>query len=262
MSDAAELFADGAAYERRIGRWSRLIGEIFVDWLAAPSGLHWLDVGCGNGAFTEALIARCAPAAVEGIDPSEGQLSYARSRLGAGLAKFRVGDAQALPYAERSFDAAAMALAISFIPDPLKAAREMRRVVKRGGLVSTYMWDLPGGGLPVAPMYRALESLGIAVAMPGTGISRRDALQALWARASLQSVETSVIRIPVAYSSFDEFWDSYRVPEGAAGLAIRKMSPPEIERLKARLRGHLPISANGSISYEAFANAVKGRVPD
>ena len=218
MNDAATLFADGAAYERRMGRWSRLVGEIFLDWLSAPTGLRWLDVGCGNGAFTEVLIARSVPAAVSGVDPSEGQLSYARARSSAGLAEFRVGDAQALPYADRSFDAAAMALAISFVPDPHKAAREMVRVVKPGGLVATYMWDLPGGGLPVAPMYRTLQSLGIAVSLPGTEVSRRDDMQALWVQAGLQSVETRVIRIPVAYAGFDEFWESYKVPEGPAGL--------------------------------------------
>jgi SAM-dependent methyltransferase len=224
-------------------------------------GLRWLDVGCGNGAFTEVLIARCAPAAVSGIDPSEGQLSYARARGSAGMVELRVGDAQALPYADCSFDAAAMALAISFVPDPLKAAHEMMRVVKPGGLVATYMWDLPGGGLPVAPVYRTLQSLSIAVSIPGTEISRRDAMEMLWVQAGLQSIETRVIRIPVYYTRFEEFWESYRVPEGPAGLAIGRMSPPEIERIKERLREHLPIAADGSIAYEAFANAVKGRAP-
>ncbi|HEY1503152.1 MAG TPA: class I SAM-dependent methyltransferase [Stellaceae bacterium] len=259
MDDAEPLFADGVAYERRMGRWSRLVGEIFLDWLAAPAGLRWLDVGCGNGAFTGVLIARCAPAAVSGIDPSEGQLSYARTRAGTGVAEFRVGDGQALPYADQSFDAATMALAVSFIPDPLKAAREMLRVVKPNGIVATYMWDLPGGGLPVAPVYGALQSLGTPVQMPGTEISRREAMHALWTQAGLQSVETRVIRIPVTYTDFDEFWESYRISEGPAGNAIRKMSRFEIERLKTRLREHLPIAADGSISYEAFANAVKGR---
>ncbi len=130
MSEAAQMFTDGAAYERRMGRWSRLVGEIFLDWIAAPPGLRWVDVGCGNGAFTEVLIARCKPAAVSGVDPSEGQLSYARTRPGTKLAEFRLGDAQQLPYVDRSFDAATMALAISFIPDPLKAVREMMRVVR------------------------------------------------------------------------------------------------------------------------------------
>jgi len=123
------------------------------------------------------------------------------------------------------------------------------------------MWDLPAGGLPVEPMYRTLRSLGVAVSMPGTEVSRRDAMQALWVQAGLQSVETRVIRLPVAYTGFDEFWESYRVPEGPAGLAIRKLSPPEIERLKVRLRAQLPIAEDGSIAYEAFANAVQGRVP-
>jgi ubiquinone/menaquinone biosynthesis C-methylase UbiE len=91
------LFTDGEAHERRMGRWSRIVGEAFLDWLAVPKGLRWLDVGGGNGAFTEVLIERYAPAAVSAIDPSEGMLSYARTRSRTELAKFRVGDAQALP---------------------------------------------------------------------------------------------------------------------------------------------------------------------
>ena len=157
VSDDEKLFTDGKAYERRMGRWSRVVGEAFLDWLAVPKGLRWLDVGCGNGAFTEVLIARCAPAAVSAIDPSECQLSYARTRPEAKLAEFRVGDAQALPYPDRCFDAAAMALVISFVPDPIKAVAEMMRVVRPGGWVAAYMWDLPGGGIPVEPMFRALR---------------------------------------------------------------------------------------------------------
>src|ERR1700685_1246301 len=73
-------FGDGAAYERYMGKWSQLAGEIFLDWLAPKPGLRWLDVGCGNGAFTEMLVERCAPVSVQGIDPSEGQLAFARTR--------------------------------------------------------------------------------------------------------------------------------------------------------------------------------------
>ena len=87
-------------------------------------------------------------------------------------------------------------------------------------------------------------------------------MQALWVNAGLESVETCVIRIPVIYANFEEFWESYKTPEGPTGVAIRKMSPPEIEHLKVRLREHLPIATDGSIAYEAFANAVKGRTPD
>jgi hypothetical protein len=168
------------------------------------------------------------------VDPSEGQLSYAGTRAGAKLAEFRVGDAQALPYPDRSFDAAAMALAISFVPDPVKAATEMARVVSRAVGLPPIMWDLPGGGLPVEPMYRALRSLGVA--LPGTEVSRRDNMRAVWEKAGLQSIDTCVIRIPIGYTDFNDFWQSYSVPEGPAGMAIRKMSPSQIEQLKAALR--------------------------
>jgi 2-polyprenyl-3-methyl-5-hydroxy-6-metoxy-1,4-benzoquinol methylase len=89
VSENEKLFTDGEAYERRMGRWSRMVGEAFLEWLAIPKGLRWLDVGCGNHAFTEVLIARCGPAAVSAIDPSEGMLNYARMRPGAKLAEFR-----------------------------------------------------------------------------------------------------------------------------------------------------------------------------
>ena len=261
MSDGEKLFNDGEAYERRMGRWSRIVGEVFLDWLAVPKGLRWIDVGCGNGAFTEVLIARCAPSAVSAVDPSEGQLSYARTRPGAKLAEYRVGDAQALPYPDRSFDVATMALAISFVPDPVKAATEMTRVVKPGGWVATYMWDLPGGGIPIQPMFRALKSLSIAVSVPGTEVSRRDNMRTVWEKAGLQSIDTRVIRIPVVYTDFSDFWQSYSVPEGPSGMAIRKMSPAQIEQLKVALRDELPTAPDGHIAYEAFANAVRGRVP-
>ena len=261
MSEVENFFTDGEAYERRMGRWSRIVGEVFLDWLAVPNGLRWIDVGCGNGVFTEVLIARCAPSAVSAVDPSEGQLSYARTRPGAKQAEFRVGDALALPYPDRSFDAAAMALAINFVPDPVKAATEMTRVVQPGGWVATYMWDLPGGGLPVEPMYRALKSLGVAVSVPGTEVSRRDNMRAVWEKAGLQSIDSRVIRIPIGYTDFNDFWQSYSVPEGPAGMAIRKMLPSQIEELKAALREELPTGPDGHIAYEAFANAVRGRAP-
>ena len=91
MSDAGQMFSDGKVYERMMGRWSKLAGRIFLDWLAAPKGLHWIEVGCGNGAFTEELIAHCAPRAVDAIDPSEGQLTFARTRLGVKTCAFPPG---------------------------------------------------------------------------------------------------------------------------------------------------------------------------
>ena len=261
MNEAPNLFGDGKAYERLMGRWSRLAGEKFLDWVDAPKNLKWLDAGCGNGAFTEVLMARCAPASVIGVDPSEGQLAYARGRPGTKGAEFRIADAQALPFPDNNFDAASMALVIVFIPDPPKAARELARVVRPGGIAATYMWEFPDG-FPPAPLAAAMKDLGHTTpARPSVEASGRDAMRAIWKEAGLTAVETEVIRIRVSFSSFDYFWDSNTVPVGPAGKAVSELTPSAREQLRTRLRERLPIAADGSIAYEAFANAVKGLAP-
>lgn len=261
MNQSPNLFSDGKAYERLMGRWSRLAGEKFLDWLDAPKNLKWLDVGCGNGAFTEALIARCSPAAVIAVDPSEGQLAFARERAGTKGAEFRVADAQALPFPDNSFDAATMALVIVFIPDPLKAALELVRVVRPGGIVATYMWEFPDG-FPPAPLAAAMKDLGLTPPVrPSVQASGRDAMGAIWTDAGLTAIETAVVRIRVNFSSFDDFWDSNTVPVGPSGQALSELTPSARDQLRRRLRERLPIAADGTISYEAFANAVKGIVP-
>ncbi|HSC63009.1 MAG TPA: class I SAM-dependent methyltransferase, partial [Caldimonas sp.] len=99
-------FDDGAAYEEFMGKWSRIAGDAFLRWLDPAPGWRWLDVGCGNGAFTEMLVERFAPVAVNGIDPSADQIAYARQRPATASVRFDVGDAMALPYADAAFDAA------------------------------------------------------------------------------------------------------------------------------------------------------------
>ena len=98
MSAPTIRFDDGTVYERMMGKWSGLIGNDFIDWLSPPPNLRWVDIGCGNGAFTQLLIERCAPVAIEGVDPSEGQLAFARERLATPISNFRQGDAMALPF--------------------------------------------------------------------------------------------------------------------------------------------------------------------
>ena len=114
MGELQIRYDDGAAYERMMGTWSRAAGRIFLDWLAPKPGLRWIDIGCGNGAFTELLIERCAPSEVEGVDPSEAQLLFARGRPAGQIAKVHQGDALALSFFEASFDVAVMALVIFF----------------------------------------------------------------------------------------------------------------------------------------------------
>jgi SAM-dependent methyltransferase len=253
-------FKDGAGYEPYMGKWSQLVGEIFLDWLAPTPGLRWLDVGCGNGAFTEMIVDRCAPSSVDGIDPAEGQLAFARTRPAARLAQFHQGDAMALPFPDDTFDAAVMPLVIFFVPDPAVGVAEMARVVRPGGIVTAYGWDMPGGGFPYEALQAEMRALGVAVSQPPSrDASRLDVMQNLWADAGLQNVETREITVARTFADFDEYWTIVlRGPSVAPKLAA--MTPDDSVRLKAQMRKRLPADAQGRITCSARANAVKGRV--
>lgn len=253
-------FDDGTAYERYMGKWSQLAGETFLDWLAPKSGLRWLDVGCGNGAFTEMLVERCAPASVVGIDPSEGQLAYARTRPAARVAQFRQGDAMSLPLPDDTFDAAVMPLVIFFVPDPAKGVAEMARVVCAGGTVTAYAWDMEGGGFPYQTLHDEMRGLGVAVPTPPSpDASRIDALRDLWIGAGLKSVETREINVRRTFEDFDDYWATVHGGP-SVGPQLAAMASDDLALLKSRMRAHLPADADGRINYSARANAVKGRV--
>jgi SAM-dependent methyltransferase len=191
MAKTQIRFEDGLSYERYMGDWSRRVGTIFIDWLALPSGLKWIDVGCGNGAFTELIVERCAPNEVRGIDPSEAQLDFASKRPAARLARFGHGDAMALPFPADTFDVAAMALVIFFVPDPARGVAEMRRVVRPGGMVAAYAWDILGGGFALEPIRIELRAMGLQpVDPPSVDASRLEAMRDLWTGAGLEAVET------------------------------------------------------------------------
>ena len=162
MSAPTIKFDDGAVYERMMGKWSGLAGRAFIDWLSPPPNLRWVDIGCGNGAFTQLLVEHCAPMTVEGVDPSEGQLAFARERLATPVAKFRQGDAMALPFPDGTFDAAVMALVVFFIPEPPRGVAEMARVVRPGGLAAAYIWDIVSGGGPSETVAIKMRDMGFA----------------------------------------------------------------------------------------------------
>jgi ubiquinone/menaquinone biosynthesis C-methylase UbiE len=260
MPDSGIQFDDGAAYERMMGGWSRLVGAVFLDWLAPARGLRWIDVGCGNGAFTELIAERCGPAAIDGIDPSDAQLAFARTRTAARLAAFHKGDAMALPFADKSFDAAAMALVLFFVPDPAKGVAEMVRVTRSGGSVSAYLWDVFGGGLPMEPIQAEMRAMGMTpLAPPSAAVSVKGALRGAWEAAGLTDIETREIAVSRSFADFDAFWS---VTPSASTLkaTIAALGPEKAELLKSRVRARLPTDAAGRITYSARANAVKGRV--
>lgn len=177
-------FEDGDAYDRGMGPWSRLAGQAFLDWLSPDRELAWLDVGCGSGAFTGLVTERCAPIEVHGIDPSEGQLARARMRITARNVTYHKGDATVLPFERHRFDAAVMALVVFFVPDPAAGVAEMARVVRPGGWVSAYAWDVLGGGFPFAPIWEEIRAAGVDPLLPpNPSAGNMDSLHRLWTAA-------------------------------------------------------------------------------
>ena len=251
-------FTDGAAYERFMAPWSRSAGALFLDWLATRSGLSWADVGAGNGAFTELLLAKSAPSSVCAIDPSDAQIATARQKISAKQVEFSIGDAMALPYDRDRFDVAVMALALFFVPDARKGASEMVRVTKPGGMVASYTWDILRGGSPTQPLWEEMDGLGKpAMRPPSADISRFEALKALWAELGLRDVETRELVVERTFANFDDYWLSMVVSSPAAVLG--RLSETESSELKRRLQARLPASATGEITVHAFATAIKGR---
>ena len=261
MTEPQIRFDDGAAYERMMGGFSRLAGSVFLDWLAPPPGLRWIDVGCGSGAFTELLAERTAPAELQGLDPSEAQLAFARARPAARVAEFRQGDAMALPFPDDRFDAAIMALVIFFVPNPAKGVAEMARVVGPGGIVAAYAWDMLGGGYPGQPFHAEMRAMGLQPLLPPSAdASRIDVLGKLWTGAGLDAVETREIMVSRTFADFDEFWTINSMSPNI-GQSIAAMSSAEAEQLKAGVRARLPADSAGRITCAGRANAVKGRMP-
>jgi SAM-dependent methyltransferase len=257
MSELAQRFDDGAAYEGYMGAWSRLVGEDFLAWLDAAPGQRWADIGCGNGCFTEQILAVAAPASVDALDPSADQLAHAEARLRGRAVRLRRGDAMALPFDDAAFDVVAMALVIHFVPDPARALAEMIRVTRPGGVVATYVWDLPGGGSPFAALPEALAEFGLAMPRPPTpGVTALPALEALWRSAGLEAVEARSFSVHRRYPDFETYWSTWQ-----AGPQRMEVPPAQQPDLQRRLRDLLGCDETGPFTVRARASAVRGRVP-
>jgi SAM-dependent methyltransferase len=258
-----EVWASGDAYEPYVGRWSRLVAREFLDWLALPPGRRWLDVGCGTGALSQIVLERAAPAEVAGVDPSEGYVGYARARTADARASFRVGDAQALPGPDASFDAVVSGLVLNFVPDPTRAAAEMRRVVRPGGLVGAYVWDYAGEMQLMRYFWDAAGALDPAARGLDEGrrfpVCRPEPLADLFRAAGLRDVEARAVDVPTVFRDFDDYWSPFL--GGQAPAPGYCMSLPDDRRaaLRERIRGALPSRSDGGIHLIARAWAVRGR---
>jgi len=262
MAELAFKFDDSAAYERAMGRWSRAVAPIFLQWLAPPASARWLDVGCGTGVLTHTLLELCSPAKATGVDPEAAQIASASRGAAAGRATFQVADARSLPFADASFDIAASALVLNFIAQQSQAMAEKRRVTRAGGIVAAYVWDFAEELSPSGPLRRAMRRFGVDVpTIPGTAESRVEALRTLFEQAALERIETRTIEVCLAYRDFEDFWQAQTPSYSPTTKIIASMTESERTRLMRDVRGELPMGPNGVIEYFARANAIKARVP-
>lgn len=256
----------GESYDRYMGRWSRALAPRFLDWLNPPAGLDWLDVGCGTGALSEAVLAAAAPGSIVAVEPSEGFLARAQARLADPRISFRQGSAEALPVETASCDIAASALVLNFVPDRAKALAEMRRALRPGGTLAFYVWDYPGGGVQ---FMRAFWTAATALDPQAADLKedRRfpfctaPALTELARAAGLDAVACESITVPTVFRDFDDLWQPFTLGAGPAPGYCVSLPAEARERLREKLRDILPIAADGTIALTVRAWAVRGVSP-
>ena len=268
MADATAPYVWGAtdSYEAYMGRWSRPLARAFVAWFAVSKGCRWLDVGCGTGALTEAVLAAAEPDSVLGIDPSAEYLGAATARLADPRARFEAGDARALPVATGGCDAVVAGLVLNHVPDPAAAVAEMARAARSGGAVGACVWDYLGEMRLVRTFWEAVEAVDADAATQDLRahyrICQPELLAALFRAAGLGDVAVDALDLPMRFRDFDDFWRPHTMPGPApAQRFVAALDDGGKAALREHLRTMLPIAADGTIDLIGRAWAVRGTKP-
>jgi SAM-dependent methyltransferase len=260
----ADAWASGDHYEPFIGRWSRLVAAEFLDWLDAPTDAAWIDVGCGTGALSHAVLERTAPRSVVGVDPSAAFVEHARRGAGDPRANFRVGDAQRLEDPDDTYDVAVSALVLNFVPDPAQALAELRRVTRPGGPVAVYVWDYVQRGMQLlCEFWDAAAAVDPAAAALDEGrrfpICEPEPLTRLFTAAGLRDIESTAITVPTVFRDFDDLWSPFLGGQGPAPSYLAGLDDERRAAVREELRRRLQVSSDGGIALTARAWSVRGR---
>ncbi len=256
----SDTWERGNPYERYVGRWSRRVAPLFLSWLNVPGGRRWLDVGCGTGALCAAIVDRCSPSSVTGVEPSEGFLDTAKGNL-AGRAVLHQGTATAIPLSDASVDVVVSGLVLNFVPDPRAALVEMARVAGQGCTIAAYVWDYAGRMELMRYFWDAAVELDPAATKFDEGVRfpmcHPEALEQLFAGAGLKEIEVRAIDIPTLFADFDDYWQPFLGGQGPAPAYAMSLDETARARLRDGIRERLPTGANGSISLTARAWATR-----
>ncbi len=256
------MWDSGQAYEPYVGRWSRLVAGGFLRWLPGRPLAAWCDVGCGTGALAHTILNSENPSRVVGVDPSEGYLGAARQHAEDARFEGRIGSAAAIPAEDGEFDRVVSALVLNFVPDPLDAVAEMRRVARRDGLIAGYVWDYAEGMGMIRAFWDAAIELDPAAADLDEGqrfpICRPEPLRQLFGAAGLTEIIVEPLDVPTVFADFDDFWNPFLGGQGPAPGYCMTLSEDHRVALRENLRSRLPCDATGTIRLTARAWAVSG----
>ena len=239
-----DTWSAGSSYEQYMGRWSRRLAVAFLDRLGAADDLDWVDIGCGTGALSAAVLAQCAPRSIVGVDPSEGFLAHAASTIDDPRARFEVGSAEQLPLDDGGVDVAVSSLAYNFVPDRAAMLSEVRRVTRDGGAFAFTVWDYPGGGVA---FMRAFWVAAVALD-PAAGMLEEtarfpfctaDALRADVEAAGFDDVSVEPIEVDTTFTTFDDLWHPFTLGAGPAPGYLATLDPAAQSRLRVRLHSDL-----------------------
>lgn len=255
-----DAWSAGDSYERYMGCRSREIATKYLDWLAAPQGADWLDVGCGTGALSAVILDKCNPDSIHGIEQTEGFVAHANATIPDDRARFSVGDAQDLDVETNSVDVVTSALMLNFVPDKQAVLKEMQRVAKTGGMISFYVWDYPGVGVGfIDAFWHAAAELDEKAAELDEGkrfpFCTREGLGELCEDAGLQSVIVEPIEINCHFPTFEDFWQPFTLGAGPAPGYCMSLEEPQRDELKSLLMQK--IGSERGIVMPARAWAIK-----
>lgn len=257
-----DVWASGEKYEPYVGRWSRLVAKEFLEWVNAPQGIRWLDVGSGSGALSRTILTLCDPSKVKGVDRSEGFVEYAQAKVLDPRATFETGDAQSLPVDDNEFGAAVSGLVLNFVPEPEKMVSEMRRAVVDGGIVALYVWDYADKMRFMRHFWDAAATLDPAAQELDEGprfpVCNPNVLRELFQKVGLNDIETLPIDIETHFKDFDDYWNPFLGGQGPAPAYTMSLGEEKRAQLREKIREGLPFADDGSIPLIARAWGIKG----
>ncbi len=195
-------------YERRWQDQLAPAHELMLARADLRPGEQVLDVACGTGLVTrQAAVAVGAVGSVVGTDLS-GEMVEAATRVagrhGCGRMRFERADAEDLPFADRSFDVALCGLGLMYVPDPILALQEMRRVLRPWGRAAVAVWGARQacGWAEIFPITDARVASDVCPMFFHLGT--KDTLARAFAAAGFVDVELERIATTLRYASADE----------------------------------------------------------